>query len=102
MKDNNTLKYLNLSGNVIQPAGMRALAEMLKTNTSLLEVNLSNQKYATGTDAEQAFASSLQKNETLEKLSLLIRDVPSRTAVDRAVTRNKDAARRRRLEQSSS
>ncbi len=88
---------MNLEGNSIQPAGMRELADMLKTNTGLLEINLSNQKYATGTDAEQAFASALQKNETLQKFSLFVRDVPSRTTLDRAITRNKDIARKKRL-----
>ena len=88
-----------MEGNIIQPAGMRELAEMLKTNTGLLEVNVSNQKYATGTDAEQAFASALTRNESMIKLTLLVRDVPSRNSIDRAITRNKDAARKRRLAQ---
>ena len=80
---------------------MREMADMLKYNTTLTEVVLSNQKYATGTDAEQALANALAKNGTLLKLSLLIRDVPSRTSMDRAITRNKDNARRLRLQNSS-
>jgi hypothetical protein len=76
---------------------MREVAEMLKVNKGLVELRLSNQKYATGTDAEQAFASALQTNEILLKFSLLIRDVPSRNFIDRSITRNKDLARRRRL-----
>ena len=99
---NKTLKALNLENNIIQPQGMRAIAEALKQNASLVEVRLSHQKYATGTDAEQAFASALEKNESIQKFSLLIRDVPSRTYVDRAITRNKDLARKRRLASSSS
>ncbi len=88
--------------NIIQPQGMRAIAEALKQNTSLVEIRLSHQKYVTGTDAEQAFASALEKNESLQKFSLLIRDVPSRTACDRAINRNKDLARKRRLATTSS
>lgn len=99
---NKTLKVLNMENNIIQPQGMRALAEALKQNASLVEVRLSHQKYATGTDAEQAFASALEKNESIQKFSLLIRDVPSRTYCDRAITRNKDLARKRRLASSSS
>ena len=68
---------------------MREIAEMLKVNTTLLELNLSNQKYATGNYAEEAFASAISKNNTLRKLILQIRSVPARTAIDRGLSKNK-------------
>ena len=42
---------------------MKAIAEMIEKNSSLREVRLANQKSPAGTDAEQAFAKALQKNE---------------------------------------
>ncbi|KAJ3278512.1 hypothetical protein HDU76_009862, partial [Blyttiomyces sp. JEL0837] len=97
LKVNKTLEVLNLESNAIAPAGIKALAEALESNSSLLELKLSNQKSPAGTDAEQAFTRALQKNQTLVKLGLLIRDVASRNSVDRAITRNKEIARKARL-----
>lgn len=94
--ENSTLTHLNLESNVIQPAGMREIANMLKVNQGLEELKLSNQKYPTGTDAEQSFATALAQNQKITKLGLLIRDVASRTSVDRAIARNKDLLRKKR------
>ncbi|KAI9361147.1 hypothetical protein DFJ73DRAFT_814132 [Zopfochytrium polystomum] len=102
LRTNNTLETLNLESNAIAPAGIKALAESLESNSRLLELKLSNQKSPAGTDAEQAFARAMQKNNTLVKLGLLIRDVASRNSVDRAITRNKDIARKARLASTSS
>ena len=72
---------------------MREIAEMLKFNKSLLELNLANQKYATGTNAEEAFASSFTKNRSLLKLKLKVQGAPSRTAIDIGLRKNNDLAR---------
>ncbi|KAJ3019847.1 UNVERIFIED_CONTAM: Tropomodulin-1 [Siphonaria sp. JEL0065] len=79
--------------------GIKHLAELLAFNTSLTDVRLSNQKQPAGIDAEQTFAKSLAKNETIVKLGLQFRDAASRNAVDRAIMRNKDTARKLRLAQ---
>ncbi|KAJ3093976.1 Leiomodin-1 [Phlyctochytrium planicorne] len=98
LKKNKSVEILDLESNLIAPAGIKALAECLMENTTLTELNLSNQKSPAGTDAEQSFARALQKNETLLKLSLQIRDNASRNAIDRSISRNKDLARKRRNE----
>ncbi|KAJ3094415.1 hypothetical protein HDU97_008109 [Phlyctochytrium planicorne] len=97
LKINRSLEILNLENNQVGPQGIKALAESLEKNSTLLELRLANQKSPAGTDAEQAFARSLQKNETLVKLGLLFRDVASRNFTDRAITRNKEIARKARL-----
>ena len=76
---------------------MRALAVMLESNSTLKELRLAHQRSPTGTEAEQTFAASMLKNQTLVKLSLQFRDVPSRTAIDRSIKRNMDIERKIRL-----
>ncbi|KAI9354116.1 hypothetical protein DFJ73DRAFT_320648 [Zopfochytrium polystomum] len=97
LRFNNTLEVLNLESNFIAPQGIKALAECLEHNHGLRELKLVNQKSPSGTDAEQSFAKALGKNQTLTKLGLLFRDVASRNSVDRAITRNKEIARKARL-----
>ncbi|KAI8619380.1 hypothetical protein BC830DRAFT_1165387 [Chytriomyces sp. MP71] len=98
LKSNTCLEILNLESNAIGPLGIKHIAEALAINTSLLELRLINQKAPAGIDAEQTFAKSLVKNTSLIKLGLQFRDVASRNAADRSIMRNKDVARRRRLE----
>ncbi|KAJ3272608.1 Leiomodin-2 [Terramyces sp. JEL0728] len=96
LMENSTLQYLNLEGNHIGPKGMRELGYLLAYNKTLLELKLSHQKSITraGTDAEQTFAESMNKNTTLIKLGLQFRNAACRDRVDRAVTRNKEIARK--------
>ncbi|KAJ3249200.1 hypothetical protein HDU78_005340 [Chytriomyces hyalinus] len=100
LQTNSTLEVLNLESNAVGPLGMKHLAEALAVNSALLEVRLSYQKAPAGIDAEQTFANALAKNETLTKLGLQFRDPASRDACDRAIMRNKEAARRRRMTES--
>ncbi|KAI8807483.1 hypothetical protein BJ742DRAFT_811792 [Cladochytrium replicatum] len=96
MKTNRSLQVLNLEENQVGPAGIKALAEMLKENTSLLELRLAQQRNPFGTEAEQTLMESMQRNETLIRFTGQIRNAPSRNAVDRAITRNKELERKRR------
>ncbi|KAJ3135041.1 hypothetical protein HK100_003096 [Physocladia obscura] len=96
LKTNKSLLQVNLESNAIGPQGMKLIAESLAVNSTLQELRLSNQKQPTGIDAEQTFANSVQKNETLLKFSLQFRDVASRNLVDRSLMRNQDKARRLR------
>ncbi|KAJ3163614.1 hypothetical protein HDU86_000197 [Geranomyces michiganensis] len=92
---NTTLEVLDLSNNSIAPAGIKALAEMLERNATLKELRLANQRAPAGTDAEQALARAMSKNEKLTTLRLQIRDVSSRNAIDRCITRNKEIGKKR-------
>ncbi|KAI8592068.1 hypothetical protein BDZ88DRAFT_504983 [Geranomyces variabilis] len=94
---NTTLEVLDLSNNVIAPAGIKALAEMLQRNASLKDLRIANQRAPAGTDAEQALARAMSKNETLTTLRLQVRDVSSRNAIDRCITRNKEIERKKRI-----
>jgi len=98
LRDNSTLELLNLERNQIGPLGVKAVAEMLRINNKLMDLRLNDQKSLSGTDAEQQLAKSLSENKTLQRFSLQIRDMASRNAIDRAITRNKDIARKKRLE----
>jgi len=99
LRSNKTLEILNLESNAIAPLGIKHIAEALAFNNTLGELRLAYQKQASGTDAEQTFARSMQKNERIVKLGLQFRDAASRNAVDRAVTRNKEVARKLRMAQ---
>ncbi|KAJ3180961.1 hypothetical protein HDU87_001609 [Geranomyces variabilis] len=94
---NTTLEVLDLSNNVIAPAGIKALADMLQRNASLKDLRIANQRAPAGTDAEQALARAMSKNETLTTLRLQIRDVSSRNVIDRCITRNKEIERKKRI-----
>ncbi|KAJ3168548.1 hypothetical protein HDU88_001438 [Geranomyces variabilis] len=94
---NTTLEVLDLSNNVIAPAGIKALAEMLQRNASLKDLRIANQRAPAGTDAEQALARAMSKNETLTTLRLQVRDVSSRNVIDRCITRNKEIERKKRI-----
>ncbi|KAI8846343.1 hypothetical protein BC829DRAFT_398671 [Chytridium lagenaria] len=83
LKTNESLEVLNLENNQIGPQGIKALAESLEKNKKLLELRLANQNHPL--------------NESLIKLGILFRDPASRNSTDRAITRNKEIARKARL-----
>ncbi|KAJ3222141.1 Leiomodin-2 [Chytriomyces hyalinus] len=95
LKVNHGLEVINLDGNMIGPAGIKAFADALKVNTTLRELRLSNQLSLAGNEAEAALASSIQKNTTLVKLSFVFKDVAARNNVANALTRNNNAYRGR-------
>ena len=51
------------------------------------------QKKPTGNEAERALAEALDKNTTLCKLSLVVKDAGARGTIDRVLTRNTELAR---------
>jgi len=61
---NNTLKKLNLRGNKIKSQGAKHLNEALKTNTGLVELEL------TGNPIQGHIDSCFRENKTLKRLSL--------------------------------
>ncbi|KAL3216296.1 hypothetical protein MRX96_006481 [Rhipicephalus microplus] len=64
--ENTTLVSLRIASNSIGPVGARALAETLKTNSSLSVLNL--REHAIGTSGAGAFATTLKVNSKLEEL----------------------------------
>jgi Ran GTPase-activating protein (RanGAP) involved in mRNA processing and transport len=81
---NRTLKVLSIEGTGLAGAriggdGLSALARFLKTNTSLVELNLLC--LALGPVSAAALATSLRKNCTLKKLNLSGNDIGSAGAI---------------------
>jgi len=68
LKSNNTLTELNLGNNKIGAAGGAAIAKSLKVNSTLTELNLGNNKI--GAAGGAAIAESLKVNSTLIQLNL--------------------------------
>ena len=66
LKINTTLRELNLSKNFISDEGGKALAEALKINTTLTKLNLS--KNSIGNQGASAIAEALKTNTTLTTL----------------------------------
>ncbi|KAI8613185.1 hypothetical protein BC830DRAFT_1082850 [Chytriomyces sp. MP71] len=96
LETNSTLEVLNLERNAIGPAGIKAIAMGLGENRGLRELKLSGQALSAGTDAEQQLAKNVTKNLQITKITLSIRDISSRNAVDRAIARNQEAVRKQR------
>ena len=72
LKTNTTVTQLNLKGNLIDPSGAKLLGEALKVNTSLTDLNLSASKTKTPIRAlgVKAITDALLTNTTLKTLEL--------------------------------
>ena len=64
---------------------------------ALRELKLANQHLAFSQAAEEALAASLEKNETLIKLTIELRSTHAREAINKALTRNQDKRRKARV-----
>ena len=73
LKENTTLQQLNISGNSIGQGGATALAEMLKENTTLQQLNISGNSIGQG--GATALAEMLKENTTLQQLDVSINSI---------------------------
>eukprot|EP01089_Gocevia_fonbrunei_P022017 TRINITY_DN8744_c0_g1_i1.p1 TRINITY_DN8744_c0_g1~~TRINITY_DN8744_c0_g1_i1.p1 ORF type:complete len:201 (-),score=51.98 TRINITY_DN8744_c0_g1_i1:49-603(-) len=96
IKETKTITNLNLSSNKIGSDGFIALSEAIGVNNSLLELRLANQAGVAGSAAERAFAEGLDKNTSILKLGFDLREASARNTVNRALSRNQEAARKAR------
>ena len=84
------MKKLNLESNRIEPAGIIAIAEALRKNTSLVELRL-NQQIPFGNAAEEKLAETMELyNVTLERLVVTIKNGNSRVKINKCETRNRE------------
>ena len=67
------------------------------SSQALRELKLANQHLAFSQAAEEALAASLEKNETLIKLTIELRSTHAREAINKALTRNQDKRRKARV-----
>ena len=68
LRNNNTLRYLDLSDNGLREEGASEIAKSLKNNTSLLNLDLSRNNI--GNEGAIAIAAVLKNNNTLRYLDL--------------------------------
>ena len=78
VKSNNSLRLIDLSSNNIEDVGIAALADALKTNTTVTHLRLWDNKLVTE-EGFMALADMLQVNNTIEKV-----DLPSMASHDAA------------------
>merc|ERR1712008_445150 len=81
--------------------GLQSIATALKANESaaIAQFRFNNQRglgHNFGRPVEEAMADLMEKNFTIVKIGFACQDAHWRLAVDRAILRNNDLARRRR------
>ena len=73
LKSNTTITDLNLNENNLKDVGAKAIAEALKVNTTLKVLDLSLNYI--GDEGAQALAEAIDANSTLEQLSISGNDI---------------------------
>jgi len=97
LRSNHSLKVLNIDTNAIQPLTLESIANGTSVNQALQELRCNNT--ATGRLVTEAFLRALKSNPSLCKLGYPVTDAYFRGEIDKQLTRNNDAARKRRLEE---
>jgi len=95
---NKTLTTLNLETNDITGDGILAIVESLRKNDTITELKLTNQLKILPSDIERALAGIIEGNNSLQKFVVSLREQSSRNAVDKIIFRNKELARKRRVD----
>jgi len=95
LKTNKTITKLDLSKNKIGSAGVTSLAEALKVNKTLVELNLLGQSQKFGDACLTAIVEMFEENTTLLNIIWRLENKLS-WKITRALTRNKEIARRLR------
>ena len=92
------VEVLNLERNSFTEPGLLAIVSALSANTSLRELRLTGQSTPITTPVEVAFAELLDSGgaSSLVKFSPAMRNPNEKRRVDAALSRNMDAARKRR------
>ncbi|KAF7698756.1 tropomodulin-2 [Silurus meridionalis] len=98
LRENKTLRSLNLESNFITGSGVQALVEALKDNDSLSEIKIDNQRQQLGTTVEMEIAKMLEANTSIVKFGYHFTQQGPRARASAAITKNNDLVRRRRVE----
>lgn len=91
------VQVLNIDTNAIQPLTLESIANGTSVNQALQELRCNNT--ASGRLVTEAFLHALKSNPSLCKLGYSVNDAYFRGEIDKQLTRNNDAARKRRLEE---
>jgi len=98
IRENNTLKSLNLESNFISGEAICELLEAINVNQKITEFRIANQRPQTlGVKAEQRIQSLLQDNTTMVNLGVFLDTANARVKVQEYLQRNKDLHRQERV-----
>ncbi|XP_065107382.2 tropomodulin-2 isoform X1 [Paramisgurnus dabryanus] len=92
LRENKTLKSLNLESNFITGVGVQALVEGLRDNDTLSEIKIDNQRQQLGTSAEMEIAKMLEQNHSIIKFGYHFTQQGPRARAAAAITKNNDLA----------
>ncbi|XP_054627589.1 tropomodulin-2 [Dunckerocampus dactyliophorus] len=98
LRENKTLRSLNLESNFITGAGMQVLIDALRDNDTLTEIKIDNQRQQLGTNVEMEIAKMLEENNSIVKFGYHFTKQGPRSRAAAAITKNNDLVRRRRVE----
>ncbi|XP_077446015.1 tropomodulin-2 [Stigmatopora argus] len=98
LRENKTLRSLNLESNFITAAGMQSLIDALRDNDTLTEIKIDNQRQQLGTNVEMEIAKMLEDNNSIVKFGYHFTKQGPRSRAATAITKNNDLVRRRRVE----
>ncbi|KAM9366386.1 tropomodulin-2 [Symphorus nematophorus] len=98
LRENKTLRSLNLESNFITGAGVQALVDALRDNDTLTEIKIDNQRQQLGTTIEMEIAKMLEENNSIVKFGYHFTQQGPRSRAAAAITKNNDLVRRRRVE----
>ncbi|XP_064813938.1 tropomodulin-3-like, partial [Oncorhynchus masou masou] len=98
LKENKSLRSLNLESNFITSAGAAALVDALRDNDTLTEIKIDNQRQQLGTSVEMEMAKMLEDNNSIVKFGYHFCQQGPRARAAAAITKNNDLIRKRRVE----
>ncbi|TRZ01971.1 hypothetical protein DNTS_024149 [Danionella cerebrum] len=90
LRENKTLRSLNLESNFITGAGVQSLVESLRDNDTLSEIKIDNQRQQLGTSAEMEIAKMLEQNTSIIKFGYHFTQQGPRSRAAAAITKNND------------
>lgn len=96
LASNSTIEAFNCETNYITTEGIIAMTEPLRTNSTLTELRIANQRAKLATKAEESLMNVMEANNSIRKLGYAFSCAGPRHMVGAFVTRNVDLARQRR------
>uniref|UniRef100_A0A8D3DLB1 Tropomodulin 2 n=1 Tax=Scophthalmus maximus TaxID=52904 RepID=A0A8D3DLB1_SCOMX len=92
LRENKTLRSLNLETNFITGVGVQALVDALRDNDTLTEIKIDNQRQQLGTTVEMEIAKMLEENNSIVKFGYHFNQQGPRSRAAAAITKNNDLA----------
>uniref|UniRef100_A0A8C6L6Z7 Tropomodulin 2 n=1 Tax=Nothobranchius furzeri TaxID=105023 RepID=A0A8C6L6Z7_NOTFU len=92
LRENKTLRSLNLESNFITGAGVQSLVDALRDNDTLTEIKIDNQRQQLGTSVEMEIAKMLEQNKSIVKFGYHFTQQGPRSRAAAAITKNNDLA----------